>query len=203
VPTPVGHTLAGITVALVAQRPRYFRPALFAAAVILIANLPDVDFIPGYLLGDAGRFHWRATHSICAALMAGLGTGLLFWKWRRDFWLPALIVTIAWLSHVLLDLLFGPVHGDPFGLQLFWPFSHRRVMLPWSVFIMYPNDAIRENPFTAFLNPRVIPLVARELIVLGPFVVAAFAFSRARARGIIPSGQPRKAAVPPGTAADA
>jgi len=203
VPTPVGHTLAGITIALVAERPRYIKPALFVAAVILIANLPDIDLIPGYLLGDAARFHWRATHSIWAALFAGLCAGLVFWKWRRDFWRPALIVTVAWLSHVLLDLLLGPVRGAPFGLQVFWPFSHHRVMLPWRVFIMYPNDAIRENPFAAFVHPRVTPLITRELIVLGPFVLAALAWKLARARGIIPSSPLRKAAAPPGTAADA
>jgi membrane-bound metal-dependent hydrolase YbcI (DUF457 family) len=171
--------------------------------VLIVANLPDFDFIPGYLMGDAARFHWGPSHSITAAVFAGLVAGLVCWKWRGGFLRPALIIFAAWASHVLLDLLLGPVRGAPFGLELYWPFSHRRVMLPWSVFLLYPGDAIHENPFTALLHPRVWPLVARELVVMCPVVLAAALIKLARVRGIIPSSPRRREAGQPGREAGA
>jgi membrane-bound metal-dependent hydrolase YbcI (DUF457 family) len=198
VPTPVGHTLAGIAIALNVERPPFWKTTSLFAVVLLAANLPDFDFIPGYLMGDAARFHWGPSHSIAATILAGLAAGLVCWKWRGPFLRPALIISAAWASHILLDLLLGPVKGAPFGLELFWPFSHRRVMLPWSVFLLYPGDQIHENPFSALLHPRVWPLVARELMVLGPFVLAAWLIKIARVRRIIPSSQRHTGAGQPG-----
>jgi membrane-bound metal-dependent hydrolase YbcI (DUF457 family) len=193
----------GITIALSTKRPRFVQAPVFFMGVVLLASFPDLDLIPGWFMGDAARFHWGPTHSLAACVLAGLVVGAIFWKWRGDFLRPALIASVTWGSHLLLDSLLGPVRGAPFGLELYWPFSPRRVMLPWSVFLLYPGDAIRENPLTALLHARVWPLVARELLVLGPFAVAALLIRIARVRGVIPFSLPHREADRSGTAADA
>jgi len=72
VPSPVGHTLAGLCGFMVAKNrvaPRRREWVLFVSVVI--ALMPDLDFLPGYLLGDLGSFHHQATHSITAAVVVG------------------------------------------------------------------------------------------------------------------------------------
>src|SRR5262245_48602249 len=72
-PSPIGHALAGLAVALVSGRPpaARFREALtnpFTLACIGLAVLPDADLlIPG--------FHRTATHSVTATLLVIIVAG--------------------------------------------------------------------------------------------------------------------------------
>lgn len=89
-----------------------------ALLFILLANLPDLDVIPGMFLGKAQLFHRSFTHSFFASLIfAALTAGLLkYWKqtsFAKIFWLTF----AAYFSHVLLDALTGYVRF------MFWPFK--------------------------------------------------------------------------------
>src|SRR6476659_9739332 len=70
-PTPVGHSLAGIAVALAGERgrrPRDFREFLASPTTVLcvaLATLPEVDLLyPG--------FHRTATHSATATIVVAI-----------------------------------------------------------------------------------------------------------------------------------
>ena len=83
-PSPILHTAAAASVARLGLRERFTwrDAALFAA----LANLPDVDFIPGLLAGEPLRHHHGITHSLAFAAAASAGAFLALkrrvpWAW--------------------------------------------------------------------------------------------------------------------------
>lgn len=122
--SPVAHSLAGATVAILALRRsasvRDRRRALVLAVVL--GNLPDVDFAPVVLGADQRRVHRTWSHSLAAAgvvTLAGAAAGaagLVAGGAGR----AAALAGGAFASHLVLDLL---CRDDlpPVGVQLGWP----------------------------------------------------------------------------------
>lgn len=126
----VAHTLAG---AALAQAGLKHKTGLGTAALVLAANLPDVDAL-GLLFGE--NLAWRRgwTHGPLAMLVLPpllVAALVLFdrWQMRRGTrpadrarlhpgWLVALAY-IGWLSHPLLDFM------NTYGIRLLMPFSER------------------------------------------------------------------------------
>lgn len=120
-PLPLAHTAIGLTTAAVCEsegenEDRTAR-LLRLAVVALLANLPDIDMLPGLLAaGDGHLFHRGPTHSLFFALAAGFAASRAWRIWPlapRISWTAASLVVF---SHVAADLLLtaGPV-------SLFWP----------------------------------------------------------------------------------
>lgn len=123
---PVCHTLVGATLAQAGLRDR---SRLATAALVIGANLPDVDGIT-YLLGDSLLWRRGWTHGVLALVVWPfvLTAGLMAWsRWRpghRDR-PPPRPVTLLWISalavltHPTLDFL------NNYGLRWLMPFSNR------------------------------------------------------------------------------
>ena len=175
-PTPVGHSLAGIAVALAGQRGsrlRDFRGFLASPTTVLcvaVATLPDVDlWYP--------RFHRTATHSvtativvaIVAAAMTARATGTTSRTRNalgRIAWSAVVMFAAAHGSHLLLDWLNCDPSPRP-GIQALWPFSDRWFSSGWCVF---PGEE-RRHVFTVAAMVRNLTVLAWELGILGPVVV--------------------------------
>ncbi|HTL48720.1 MAG TPA: metal-dependent hydrolase [Verrucomicrobiae bacterium] len=153
---------------------------LFAAACVLLANMPDFDFLPGILAGKAAAFHRGATHSFFAALVCGTACAWFFSKFRserfRDYF-PASFG--AYVSHLVLDL-FGRA---PKGLMLFWPFSktlHYGPLTDFSINI-HDHPLERANGFASFFaalaEPGMIHTLCFELTLVFFFWSLAALFS--------------------------
>ena len=141
-PSPVGHTLAGCCLAAAVRGAPALRRPVFGAALLIAANLPDID-IAGPLLADpAARLHQGGTHSVVFVLGAAIALALLTRGGapvlRAWGWLAA-----AGLMHLGLDL----VNHDslpPIGIPLAWPISETR----WhSAAILFPGTD-RSRPFS-------------------------------------------------------
>src|SRR5687767_6116382 len=107
-PTPIGHSLVGIAIGLVAGRSLTRKTWSSCLITVALANLPDVDFIPGYLAGNPREYHWTATHSLAAALTMGALVGAVVRRRGGRFGPAFAAAGAAYLSHILLDLLLGP-----------------------------------------------------------------------------------------------
>src|SRR5688500_4075005 len=70
--TPVGHSLAGYAVYRSCAARESLRPMHALLLCIVMANLPDVDFLPGILAGRPALYHQGITHSLAAALLVPL-----------------------------------------------------------------------------------------------------------------------------------
>jgi membrane-bound metal-dependent hydrolase YbcI (DUF457 family) len=179
-PTPLGHSLAGLAVHLAGGERSGRRRWLAAAALVALANMPDFDLLPGYLIGEPRAFHWGPAHSIAAALIAGICAGLVARALGARFLTFFALGAAAYASHLVLDLLLGPGAISD-GLQLFWPVSTERFTAPFAVFLMMPASPNHTGPVGTLFSMAVLPLMARELAILAPVCLAAWLL-RQRAR---------------------
>lgn len=133
--TPYGHTLAGLSLLNlwcpeVAFSKR--KGVLVYGLIALGASFPDLDFIPGLISGEAGRFHHGYSHSLGIALGMALITGILIQLIRpgSSFIKTGGLVLSLLLSHLLLDF----ITEAPKGFPLFWPFTENRFLSSITIF---------------------------------------------------------------------
>lgn len=127
--SPVGHALAGRLAYRAGGAAMRTRGAALAWLCVFAAVAPDLDFLPGAMLGRPALFHQGASHSLAAAVGFSLLLAVAYARGRTRLaaaWVPLLL---SYLSHLLLDL-FGPDHRPPYGIPLFWPFSHATYLSP-------------------------------------------------------------------------
>jgi membrane-bound metal-dependent hydrolase YbcI (DUF457 family) len=166
-PSPVGHTLAGLTVhVLTARDPTERTSVRRAALLVAAATAPDLDLLFRFV--DGRNHHQGATHSIGAAALAAL----LVWTIARLRGRPGagalgLAVGTAWLTHVLLDYAGADTH-PPIGILALWPFESGYHKLPFPLFL----DIGRTLEWATFRHDALA--VAWETLVLGPLLVASW-----------------------------
>ena len=127
-PTPLGHALAGIAAGTACCGSRsllgHWRDLLLFS---LAGQIPDLDFVPGIIMGDPDLYHHGVSHSVGAALIAGG----LFYLWglhRKDALRWGLMGFFVVLSHVLIDALCTDT-SPPSGVPLLWPFSQEYYLI--------------------------------------------------------------------------
>ena len=169
--TPVGHSLAGLALFYATGNKSAKEDTRRLGWFILLANLPDFDFIPGILIGDPGRFHHGVTHSIGFVLLIAF----MAWLWGK----PALannrfmIFNLSDLlvgSHLLIDwLTWDPPGNDAQCIPLFWPWSDASFLSPITIFNRVERqDLLSYETLSNNLSGLVI-----ETAVLLPFVLLA------------------------------
>jgi inner membrane protein len=167
--------------------PAWMLPTAYALA----ANVPDLDFIPGLLLGDLSRFHHGPSHSIGFAIVFALVASLLCSR-RLQMFLTALSL---YLSHVLLDYL---VHdpSTPHGVPLLWPMDHEYYMAPFAFlrsFDYLPNSSDLRAIIVAFITPHNLLTVATEVLILAAVLgFVGVVKTRMSTRGFIAATDSRK-----------
>jgi hypothetical protein len=165
-PSGVGHALGGVIVGLVAERPAHSERTYWRLGWLAVAACaPDLDFFWGR--------HAAETHSIGAATMAGLA--VLAITRGRDVKL-AVMVALAWFSHVLFDWL-GSDDTPPLGVMALWPFTDTYYFAHAYIF-----DAISRRYWLANFWRHNILAVVREVAILGP-IVALLVWLRVRRGG--------------------
>jgi inner membrane protein len=171
--TPVGHALAGYAVYRVNAEQRGERGTLLWVCVVL-AIVPDLDFIPGMLMGQPDRYHQGISHSIGVALVVSFGValahsagkGTVMADWGRFF--------CAYASHLVIDTL-APDRRPPYGVPLWWPLSDEYYLAPFALFqgVRHSRGAFTTPGewLTAVLDPGNLRAVGREILVLLPVVL--------------------------------
>ena len=193
-PLPLAHSLAGVAVfkgldadgTLVA-----WRRLLLA---VIIANVADLDLIPGIIAGEPDRFHHVGfSHSAVFAIVGGLAVGALAaaagTRWpvvsRRLSAVTgtALMVGLLLLSHVVLDA-FNQDFRPPAGVPMWWPFSTGHVQsYPWFVDVAKLRGKGSPLDFVAsLLTVHNLYALLWEFLTLAP-IVALVAWWRARRTG--------------------
>jgi membrane-bound metal-dependent hydrolase YbcI (DUF457 family) len=102
------------------------------AVTVVCALAPDLDFA-AHPFGV--RWHQQHTHSIGAAVIAGLAVALVarLAGSARGSGL-GVAAFLGWLSHVVLDFLNVDTH-PPIGIMALWPFSGGFFKFPWPIFM--------------------------------------------------------------------
>ncbi len=142
-PTTIAHAIAGYAASEAtssqAQTPLPWWKVVLLAAIV--ANLPDLDFIPGLIVDNIPKYHRTMTHGVPAALAVATGVTVALRGWWRGSWTSLwLLVFAAYASHLLLDVVTPDPTGGS-GLRPLWPFSN--VWLAYPLPFLEPLDGIR------------------------------------------------------------
>lgn len=146
-PLPFAHSAAGLTCyfllpseqrKILSRHKRMFLPL----AAIALANAPDLDFLPGFIVGQPNYFHHGPSHSF-VGVFALSGTIYFFIRCyfekikKRNF---IFFIFGASLSHLALDY-FSSDTRIPYGIPLIWPFSAEHFISPLPLF----KDVVRSG----------------------------------------------------------
>jgi membrane-bound metal-dependent hydrolase YbcI (DUF457 family) len=131
--TPIGHTLAG-SILVQNSRIRFrWMNWKWMLGLIIYSNLPDIDFLFGWMKGNPNLIHQEGTHSLAFIMGVSLLTGLLIQMRNKNGWQGGSLCFLILGVHLLFDI-FGSDSRPPIGIPLFWPFSEFRVHSLFSIF---------------------------------------------------------------------
>lgn len=130
--TPVGHAIAGYAVYSFVRSPARSARLGLMLLVTFAAIAPDLDVIPGLLVGRPAQYHGGISHSLGMAVAAGLVLAALFRGRGVPFVTVFLLTLVAYSSHLALDML-GPDARRPIGIPVLWPISGSYFISPISV----------------------------------------------------------------------
>lgn len=179
-PTPVGHTLAGLAIWAISERSKPLKDLLnarclgWAALCVVASNIPDADFI---LMTDgglklSGQFHHGVTHSIGFAI----GLGAIVWAWAKirksEFAArAAALTTYCYAIHIFLDLFNVDAYpANGIGLPALWPLTNTYFNLP-----IFPGASRAD-----ILSVYNVVSVGLEVLIYGSILLAALMWGRRR-----------------------
>lgn len=173
-PTPIGHSLVTTAIFSGVNRKKLKLNWFDYLIFLFIGIFPDLDFIPGLILGEPSRFHHQFSHSLFFGIIIGTMTGLLYSKWKRESWLKyALVFTGVYFSHLVADF-FALDTSFPYGSQLFWPFWQGYVISPVSIFSDVYRSSNSADFFISLFNWHNFKTVIIELIICIPLVLIMY-----------------------------
>jgi len=141
VASPIGHSLAGLTIYLAATPRTRVGQALREdwrriVGFIALANLPDLDFLIGTIVyGHAERIHGGITHGLPFAVAVALVVAL---TWPTEDRGRSFLLCLAVLgSHGVIDLFtshrgLGLVQTS--GVTILSPFVREKIAPPFALF---------------------------------------------------------------------
>lgn len=142
--SPIGHSLVGCLIHIAGsgkKRPRphskigilkSLKPTHLGTLLIfvVIANAPDLDFIPGLLMNEPNRYHHGISHSFGAAVLV---SGMIAWLHKLPVFQKVHVsfgsALTLYSSHLVLDMLTLDARL-PLGIPLFWPLSGTYLHVP-------------------------------------------------------------------------
>ncbi len=136
-PSPIAHSMMGYIVYRVARNSlpqhelRYVGPLpRLLLATIGLSLLPDVDVLPGLLVGSLGSFHNTVAHSLLFGFIVALSIGAMVWvRHRAGFSHWCIIALVCYELHVIMDFF---TVGR--GVMLLWPLTAERYAAPLMLF---------------------------------------------------------------------
>ena len=171
-PSPVGHTITGLCGFVLARRNR--RPKIdlqLLCASVAIANFPDIDILPGMLVGDPRAFHRQGSHSLIVGAIFGLLIGLigLFGRGTQNKVKWSVWSAALYNSHILLDLLVVDSR-PPYGVQALWPLSQTYFISPITIFQGFNYFDPSLGMVQSILGIQNLVTISIEIIVLMPSI---------------------------------
>jgi inner membrane protein len=170
-PTPVGHSIMGYIIYRATTSSFGVHQWQFTAFCLFTANAPDLDFIPGFLIGDPNRYHHGVSHSIGFAVLFALVCSLFLSLLKKEvIGKNFVLFFFLYCSHIVLDYLSIDTRF-PYGVPLFWPLSNAYYIAP---FAFLPD--IRRTSSSLEFIPSLFSLhnlwaTSVEILLLFPFIL--------------------------------
>ena len=152
--------------------------------IVLMANLPDIDYVPGVLVGEINAFHHYFTHTLGWIAAVAVASWLLLRKSSGAGWPVFIVLFAALASHLVADLLSADGNA-PYGIMALWPFTDRFYISPSSIFW-----SLRKATWSDVFQWYNVRAALYEALVILPMLVAVLVFKRfapVRRMGDIPN----------------
>jgi hypothetical protein len=178
---PIAHATVGYVVHRLDGRRTRFVGWPRALTYMAIANLPDVDFLVGFVVGAPGVYHRGFSHTLVAALVFGAAAGTVSWGVLRERWWPAAVAfAAAYGSHLLVDA-FTVDARPPTGAPFFWPFSDAYYLAPVTIFHEILIDGRSRLGFVdSVVGWPTAMVLAREIVIAAAIVLTIEAVGSVR-----------------------
>ncbi|WDP90771.1 MAG: metal-dependent hydrolase [Desulfobacter sp.] len=154
-PLPIAHSATGFSIYyLIKGKPKRKEEWVVLGACLVLSILPDLDFVPGFLLGEPHMFHHGVSHSLIASCIAALLSALILIKLSGNevrIEIVFLCCFLAGLSHPLLDYLCED-YSRPYGVPLFWPFIEDYFIADNPVFLAIDKSG---TTFSSFIKSMI------------------------------------------------
>ncbi len=170
-PLPFGHSLMGYT--LYETMPHKAKGLNWRMLMlfIVIANLPDIDFLPGFLGGNPNIYHHHyLSHSIGFAVFIG-GMFAWFFSFKKggNFLSYFLIFTSVCYSHIIMDLVTADT-GEPFGVPMFWPLTKTYYYSPFSIFMSLHKIGLNKEFIQSLFVLHNLWVALWEIVIFMPIL---------------------------------
>ena len=181
-PSPVGHTLLGLAFANVPLKQKLYQSVAWLSFVIFAANAPDLDFLPGWFLGDINRFHHGISHSIGMAVIFAALSAIVSRLFTNQIRLVFWVGLIVFLSHLLGDYL-GVDVVEPFGAPFLWPLSQEYYLSSYQIFNPIEHGNVGEvshSVFNKIFSLKNLIAACIEMLIVLPLWLITFLYQKRR-----------------------
>ena len=140
--------------------------------ILFMANLPDIDYLPGVLMGPINAFHHGYTHAFGWIVAVAFASWLLWRKEDRVGWAVFAVLFAALASHLFADI-FSDDSNPPYGIMALWPFTDRYYISPVSIFW-----SLRKATWNDIFQWYNVRAALYEALILAPIVVLVLTYKR-------------------------
>ena len=175
-PSPVGHSLMGYIIYRAAVGSNTVERWSLIALCVFAANAADLDFLPGLLVGDPGRYHHGPSHSLGFAVLFALACSFLLLLFKRAAigWNFTIFFAL-YSSHIALDYLSIDTTA-PYGVPLLWPLSDAYYIAPFAFLPGIRRAATSIEFIPSLFSLHNLWAASVECLLLLPFLLLFLAF---------------------------
>ncbi len=133
-PSPLGHALASALLHRTKVSGKWLSDWKRLAFHLFCGICPDLDFIPGLLIGNINRFHHGFSHSFFGAFVIAVGLWAFYGFWRSTWKVSdGLFIFSLVALHPVMDVLAMDT-AFPYGCPLLYPFVKASYISPYVFF---------------------------------------------------------------------
>jgi membrane-bound metal-dependent hydrolase YbcI (DUF457 family) len=183
-PLPLAHAVVGYSFAA-ASGVRFRQHVLTALLFsLVVANLPDADFLPGALANEPVLYHRTIAHTLPAALLCGLVVGAVLTRFGPRFWEITLLGALVYASHLLADMVH--LGAGNIGVQILWPIDDGWYTIKTPLMHKHPDwlhfsrGSDSAGFFASFFSFGFIRAVVMQALLFSPLLIPAWWIRRKR-----------------------
>ncbi len=149
--SPFGHSIAGYILAAHESKTLKVQSVKTLILYLFVANAPDLDFIPGALMGKPNLFHHGISHSLGAAVLFSMVFAFLIGRRKNQYMKAFLIGFSLYCSHLFLDYI--SIDGrPPPGIPILWPLSNEYFIFPYPILPPIMHSGLDHATIGQFLD---------------------------------------------------
>ena len=181
--SPFGHSIPGYLFAAYESKTLKIHDAKRIFLYVFLANAPDLDFVPGALMGMPNLFHHGISHSLGAGVLFSLIVTFLIGRKENLYKRLFLICFSLYCSHLFLDYL--SMDGrPPIGIPLFWPLSNEYLIFSHPILPPIMHSGLDHATMGQFIDDLFsihnLWVVLLELAAMTPFLLIFMVLKRYR-----------------------